>query len=233
MSAKTPPIPTPSPNSTAIAAPAPLVGKRRVLGQSRVASASSATTHDDVFTVPSVPTTREAPNARLQVFVDPSPVTSSILGEEDQTPYPDIGTRKTRVKENVPEVKKASGTVLRQAGKTKRVASASSAIGGSKIAVFKDPAEGTIPAASKSGFAIFEDPGQAEMYPPTTKPSKSGFAIFADPAGDMPPPPVPAKTPARKPSASGIVPFKDEPIPPTPTAAFTPFRDEVCSLFLV
>lgn len=197
MSAGSQSAPTPLPSATAVVAPVPFAGKRKVLGQSRVASGSSAAPHEDVFTVPSPTTPRETSNAPLQVFVDPSPATSSIMGDEDQTPYPDIGTRKTRIKENVPEVKKAGGTTLRQAGKTKRVASASSATGGSRIAVFKDPAESAASSAPKNGFAIFQDPGQAEMPPPTTKlakagapkasstSSKGGFAIYSDPADSI------------------------------------------------
>ncbi|KAJ7760787.1 Mad3/BUB1 homology region 1-domain-containing protein [Mycena olivaceomarginata] len=36
--------------------------------------------------------------------------------------FPDVGTRKTRVKENVPEAKKMAGSTLRQPGKTRRTA---------------------------------------------------------------------------------------------------------------
>jgi spindle assembly checkpoint component MAD3 len=71
----------------------------------------------------------------MQVFVDPS-------GSEAQDPegnaWPNIGTRKTRIKENVPEVKKMGGTTLRQAGKTKRVASGSASAKGSKIVPYRD-----------------------------------------------------------------------------------------------
>lgn len=197
MSSASTPAPAP--------APAPSTTKRTVLGSSKTPSSSS---HDDPFTV--APSSAPRPNGRLQVFVDPSGAASQGNAEDDPTPYPDVGTRKTRVKENVPETKKAGGTTLKQAGKSKRVASGS---GPSKIAVFRD--------------------GDGDMPPPPipapsktpAKPSGSKIAIFKD-EEEMPPPPVPstAKTPGKP--KSGIVPFKDE-VPSTPTAAFTPFRDEV------
>lgn len=234
-----PTVPTPDPPATA--APAP---KRTVFGTTRTS------THDDVFTVPTT-TTRAPPNARLQVFVDPSPSPSSIAGDDEPTPYPDIGTRKTRIKENVPEVKKAGGTTLRQAGKMKRVASASAAGGApaSRIAVFRDPEA----SSSKGAFAIFQDsPNAGDMPPPPVpaparKPSTAGpskgkaaFAIFQDQdsATEMSSPAVPSSSKAKSfaifqdseipPPAKMAVPCA----PPTPTTAFTPFRDEVrISLF--
>ncbi|KAF7980560.1 hypothetical protein HWV62_37719 [Athelia sp. TMB] len=237
MSAATSQVSAPPPQPTTTTAPS--AGKRKVLGQSRAMPSSSTLAHDDVFTVPSAPTSQETPNARLQVFVDPSPATSSTVGDEYQTPYPDIGTRKTRVKENVPEIKKAGGTTLKQAGKTKRVASGSGMAGGSRIAVFRDPGEGAPSSALKGGFAIFQDASEDVPSPlPTTNlanastrkvsasSSQGGFAIFQDSESGMPPPPIPTKLPATKPRGSGIEPYRDEPAPPTPTGAFTPFRDE-------
>jgi hypothetical protein len=115
-------------------------------------------------------------------------------------PYPDIGTRKSRVKENVPEVQKAAGTTLKNAGRSRRVASSSSALGTntgsiSKIVPYRDPSSG--------GFA--EEGSMSAL--PTTK--------------------LPPKTPARSPT---LVPFRDQDCPEggvPSTPKFTPFRDEV------
>lgn len=98
-------------------------------------------------------------NKRLQIYVDSSPPTLDI------SPYPDLGTRKSRIKENVPEVKKAGGSVLKQT-RTKPKAN-----GTGKIAVFRDDDNevapphtingggetGTGAAASVRAFTSFRD----------------------------------------------------------------------------
>ena len=156
--------------STPTPAPAPassITTKRTVLGSTK---APLSLSHDDPFTV--APSSAPRPNGRLQVFVDPSGAASQGNLEDDQTPYPDVGTRKTRVKENVTETKKARETTLKQAGKSKRVASGPVS---SKIAVFRDdmppplvPAPSKIPAQSNgSKMAIFKD----EEMPPLPVPS--------------------------------------------------------------
>ena len=177
--------------STPTPAPAPassITTKRTVLGSTK---APLSLSHDDPFTV--APSSAPRPNGRLQVFVDPSGAASQGNLEDDQTPYPDVGTRKTRVKENVTETKKAGGTTLKQAGKSKRVAS------------------GPVP----SKIAVFRDEDSNMPPPPVPAPSKvpahsNGFkmAIFKD--EEMSPPPVPntAKTPGKP--TGGIVPFRDE-----------------------
>ena len=94
------------------------------------------------------------------------------------------------MKENIPEAKKAGGTTLKRAGKSKQVASGPVP---SKIAVFRDEDRPPpVPALSKM----------------SAQSNGSKMAIFKD--EEMPPPPVPttAKTP-RKPKG-GIVPFRDE-----------------------
>lgn len=114
--------------------------------------------------------------------------------------YPDIGTRKSRVKENMPEVQKAAGTTLKNAGRARRVASGSSALGSStgstsKIVPYRDP-----------------DPGEfaEDESIPTPRTAK-----------------LPPKTPAK---SSTMVPFRDPDCPDMGvpgTSRFTPFRDEV------
>ncbi|KAG1862069.1 Mad3/BUB1 homology region 1-domain-containing protein [Suillus subalutaceus] len=137
-------------------------------------------------------------NARLQIFVDPSGVESADT-TDSVTPYPDIGTRKSRVKENVPEVSKAAGSTLKQAGRTRRIASGSnSGTIVSKIVPFRDPGP---------DMDVEE---KVVMAPPPVPMARQKDAA--------------PKTPTR---ISAIIPFHDVPdggIPSTPQ--FTPFRDE-------
>ncbi|KAG2156744.1 uncharacterized protein EDB93DRAFT_865539 [Suillus bovinus] len=138
-------------------------------------------------------------NAPLQIFVDPSGAESTDA-TDSVTPYPDIGTRKSRVKENTPEVSKAAGSTLKQAGRTRRIASGSNSEAiVPKIVPFKDPEPDT------------DVKGKSAMAPLRVPISRQKDAI----------PETPAKT-------SSIIPFHDTPevggIPSTPR--FTPFRDE-------
>lgn len=138
-------------------------------------------------------------NTRLQIFVDPSGAESADA-TDSVTPYPDIGTRKSRVKENIPEVSKAAGSTLNQAGRTRRIASGlnSGAIA-PKIVPFRDPGPD------------MDIEAKVVMAPPPVPMSRQKDAV--------------PKTPTR---TSAITPFHDVPdgggIPSTPQ--FTPFRDE-------
>lgn len=138
-------------------------------------------------------------NTRLQIFVDPSGAESADA-TDSVTPYPDIGTRKSRVKENIPEVSKAAGSTLKQAGRTRRIASGlnSGAIA-PKIVPFRDPGPD------------MDIEAKVVMAPPPVPMSRQKDAV--------------PKTPTR---TSAIIPFHDVPdgggIPSTPQ--FTPFRDE-------
>lgn len=155
--------------------------RRAALGLTASASASSS--QGDVFG--SNQPSRPAPNSRLQIFMDPM---GSEPQGETRTAFPDIGTRKSRVKENVPEVRQAAGTTLKRAGRSHRVASSSSSI--SKIVPYKDP-----------------DPEQiveSEAMPPPPVPSSRTQ------------PKTPARIPqdlgskAGEPSTPRFTPFRDE-----------------------
>ena len=104
----------------------PRTTKRIVLGSTK---APLSLSHDDPLTA--VPSSAPRPNGHLQVFVDPS---GPLYGEIQRTLKHHIQTS-VRVKENVPETKKAGGTTLKRAGKSKRVASGPVL---SKIAVFRN-----------------------------------------------------------------------------------------------
>ncbi|KAG1745276.1 Mad3/BUB1 homology region 1-domain-containing protein [Suillus lakei] len=145
------------------------------------------------------PGPRLGTNARLQIFVDPSGVESADA-MDSVTPYPDIGTRKSRVKENIPEVSKAAGSTLKQAGRARRIASGLNAgVVAPKIVPFRDPGPD------------MDVETKAVMAPPPVPMSGQKDAV--------------PKTPTR---ISAIIPFHDVPdgggIPPIPQ--FTPFRDE-------
>jgi hypothetical protein len=125
------------------------VTRRKILGETTSTSKSSTqSARSTSTTAPSshpqgdVFGSASKPNARMQIFVDPS----GTAGEEAHaaeeamapTPWNELGTRKERIKENVPKVSKLSGTTLRQPGRQQRIASASVA-STSRIPVFRDP----------------------------------------------------------------------------------------------
>ncbi|XP_006463440.1 hypothetical protein AGABI2DRAFT_152609 [Agaricus bisporus var. bisporus H97] len=144
-------------------------------------------------------------NSRLQVFVDPSGTESQMENSSDS--WQDIGTRKSRVKENVPEVKKIGGTTLKQAGRGKRIASAS--------------ASGS---SSGSKIAVYRDSGPGDMPPPTGPPSKTKVAAVA-----KAPPPKTSRTASFSPFVDGpsAATLVTAPTGPPATPKFTPFKDDV------
>jgi hypothetical protein len=78
----------------------------------------------------------------MQVFVDPSGASADeAAGDTVATPWNELGTRKERIKENVPKVSKLKGTTLSQPGRQQRVVSAP-VVSSSRIPVFRDPAPG-------------------------------------------------------------------------------------------
>ena len=185
------------------------------------------------------------PNTRPQVFVDPDGSEGRAVQVEEAVSFPDIGTRKTRVKENAKEVSKMAGTTLKQAGKSKRIASSGTA---PKFVPFRDPGpdgnpneeesmppppvpvnpprnsrDGVIPQtpSRRTAFVPFRD-SEAEVQDQTLS-SKAGFVPFRDAE------PEAQQTPSRR---AAFVPFRDEdgedPVPSTPK--FTPYRDEVMPL---
>ncbi|KAG6830600.1 hypothetical protein H0H92_015881 [Tricholoma furcatifolium] len=140
---------------------------------------------------------RTASNAPLQIFIDPTG-SESLAAEASENTWTDLGTRKTRIKENVPETKKLSGTIIKQAGRSKRIASGS----------------GSSSAASGSKIAIFRDPGPEDMPPPPVPAGKptSGQEVAKTPAKSSIKPYVDTQD-----AAASVVPS---------TPKFTPFRDE-------
>jgi spindle assembly checkpoint component MAD3 len=178
---------------------------RPVLATSGLASSSGTTSsmrHDPLASSAA----RPAANARLQIFMDPTGSESSEIADTSPNAWTDLGTRKTRIKENVPEVKKLGGTTLKQAGRSKRVASGSGS------------SSSTSGAASSSKIIPYRDTAPADMAPPPVPAAKKGQDV------------VP-----RTPTKSQITPFVDGEesaglgdVPSTPM--FTPFRDEVSML---
>ena len=146
-------------------------------------------------------------NSRIQIFLDPSgseAQAAEAIHNDMTSGWEDLGTRKTRIKENVPEVKKLAGTTLKQAGRSKRIASSSgsgsgmtTSGSGSKIVPFRDP---PVPPA-----------GDISLPPPfvRTKEVPRGFIPLVDQQ-------VPES------AAGSMVPG---------TLKFTPFRDEVGGRF--
>ena len=189
--------------------------QRKVLGESTRTSRSSRPTHstsmtvfsrppDDVFGPRSGPSSRpKPPNARMQIFVDPSGASADeALAAEDTvaTPWNELGSRKERVKENVPKVSKLKGTTLSQPGRQQRVTSAPAVSMSSRIPVFRDPT-----------------PGEGDlMLPPLAAPD----AKVRGKEREIP----------KAPGCSSIIPFKDEVKEAPSTPRFVPFKDEVVSV---
>ncbi|KAJ7064726.1 other/BUB protein kinase [Mycena amicta] len=131
-------LPASPPSTVEVAAP-----KRTALATTSAAPGAS---------LPARPTTvgtrtQRAPssNARFQVFEDPT----SESADADGNAWPDLGTRKTRVKENVPGTKKMAGSTLRQPGKSRRLASGASTT--SSIIPYVDTEEDLMPPPSLPG----------------------------------------------------------------------------------
>lgn len=112
------------------------------------------------------PGSRPDSNARLQIFVDPSGA-ESVDAADSFTSYPDVGTRKSRVKENIPEVGKAAGSTLKQAGRTRRIASASSSAVASKIVPFRDPKPDEDMKTKQSAAAVPKTPARNSTTVPS------------------------------------------------------------------
>ncbi|KAG7448808.1 uncharacterized protein BT62DRAFT_1074343 [Guyanagaster necrorhizus] len=120
-------------------------------------------------------TNASASNVPLQVFADPtgSEARPSLI---EQNAWPDVGTRKTRIKENIPQSKKMVGSTIKQ---SKRTVSSS----GSRIVPFIDPAENVATNVSKGRHAsqsrtvpFVDEPKEGEEeIPPTPK-----FTPFRD-----------------------------------------------------
>ncbi|EIN08337.1 hypothetical protein PUNSTDRAFT_103155 [Punctularia strigosozonata HHB-11173 SS5] len=153
--------------------------KRRVLGESkkpksRAAAASSSTAasmQEDVFGTQAV-TRRAAPNARMQVFVDPS-------GEQAAAAAPgvwtDVGTRTSRVKENVKEVSKMKGTVIKQKPSSSSRAAPGPGMSGG-FTVFRDPD----PSEAQGGTIMPPPPVPVKAVPKTPSHRKAAIVPFID-----------------------------------------------------
>ncbi|TBU43910.1 Mad3/BUB1 homology region 1-domain-containing protein [Dichomitus squalens] len=226
--------------------------KRRVLGEpparsrtTRSGATRAPSVSEDVFSAPAPP----RPNARMPIFVDPSGDAENDPNQAmNPTPWPELGTRKSRVKENAVEVSKAAGTTMR-AGRSSRAPS------GSKITVFRDPgpedassSSSSMPpppvppakkeksrTASKSSLPIFRDDDEPAPEPTAKKSSgraasKSSIAVFRDEDEAAPSELVDAAAKKGKGKTAGksaIAVFKDEEEPSVPsTPKFMPFRDE-------
>ncbi|THH14403.1 hypothetical protein EW146_g5923 [Bondarzewia mesenterica] len=196
---ETPPSPPPTTNTTT---------KRKILGdstvpktstrQSRTASVSgTSSTQPQGSAVGSGPTTRSRSNARLQVFVDPTGSEAQAVADSSITPWEELGTRKTRVKENVPEVSKAKGTILKQPGRHHRLASVPS---GSRIPIFRDP-----PADSKEMPPPAAPVGRRADKEVSQTRAKPSFVPFRDEA----------EASDARPSTPKFTPFRDEPTSPS------------------
>ncbi|KAJ6487808.1 Mad3/BUB1 homology region 1-domain-containing protein [Mycena sanguinolenta] len=129
---------------------------------------------------------RAPSNSRLQIFVDPGSEFADAAGNA----FPDVGTRKTRVNENVPEAKKMAGSTLRQPGKTKRMAASGAASTSSfvpyvdsEIDIMPPP---PVPGAKKAADAIPRTPSKNQMQPflddELGVPSTPKFVPFQDEA---------------------------------------------------
>ena len=223
-------------------APTPAVSKRPALATSKSSHKSKAGSISGGLPSSSSLPIQPRPNARPQVFVDPDGSEGRAVQVEEAVSFPDVGTRKTRIKENVKEVSKMSGATLKQAGKSKRVASSGAA---PKFVPFRDPEpgengkekdfmppppvpvnpsrrsqDGAVPQTPlrRAAFVPFED-SDAEVQVQTPS-RKAGFVPFRDTEPEI------QRTPSRR---TAFVPFQDAhgEVSTPSTPKFTPYRDEV------
>jgi len=190
-------------SSTSLPAPQPATSSRpprQALAQTSLSSSTQSSQASPSNNTASTHVSRN--NSRLEIFVDP---TGEETNSNNTNEWSDLGTRKTRIKENAPEVKKMVGSTIRQPGKSKRLAAASvigTGTSSSGISVFRDPAPGLPPAPSSQ-----KSSGSASGLGQT---SAKGFTPFIDAQ--------PKETSAAEVSAKQAG---------TPVMKFTPFRDEV------
>ncbi|KAI5122094.1 hypothetical protein M0805_002216 [Coniferiporia weirii] len=213
-SSVTPAIPAAAPSA---------VPRRRVLGESTSSSSSSLTSasssrrsaltsvssHDDVFSAPSSSSSSNSfsarPNGRMPIFVDP---TGTEAEAATGNAWPELGTRSTRIKENVRAPEKMQGTVLRQRGasRTATKEAGARARGAPKIVPFRDP-----------------EPVSVSVPPKT--PAKGAFVPFVDDADAE----GSSKQAPSVPATPRFVPFRDEATghsPVSPSSAL-PISDSV------
>ncbi|KAI0805981.1 hypothetical protein BC629DRAFT_1484382 [Irpex lacteus] len=166
---------------------------------SRQAAAAAASSSSST---PTLAPPKPQPNARVAVFVDGQDDSGSNAPDDAPSAWPDLGTRKSRIKENVKEATKAAGTTLKQAGRSSRVASSSRT---PKITVFRDTEM---------------DEGDEENHPASDSPEPP-----------LPTPPVAVKV-SKSSSSKSIPVFRDEePEPPKlknskPGRSIDVFQDE-------
>ncbi|KAH9478316.1 Mitotic spindle checkpoint component mad3 [Psilocybe cubensis] len=164
-------------------------------------------------------------NSRIQIFVDPTG-SEAQAAEHATNEWNDLGTRKSRISENVPEVKKLAGSTLKQAGRSKRIAASSGAGGaasgsGSKIVPFRDPEPGDMPPPPV--------PKKKDQPGPAKAPAARGFVPFVDEedgSAAVAQAPAPAAAPAPSPS---FTPFRDESAAAGP-AAIVPIADSIMKI---
>jgi len=227
--------------------PAPTVAKRPALAlaPSRSSHKSKAGSISGGLPSTSPAPVQPRPNARPQIFVDPDGSEGRAVQVEESVSFPDLGTRKTRVKENVREVSKMAGATLKQAGKSKRVASSGAT---SKFVPFRDPEpdengnenesmppppvpinpsrrsqDGAVPQTPSRRAAFVPFRGSETEAQLQTPSRKAGFLPFKDTE------PEAQQTPSR---GAALVPFRDpdREVPAPSTPKFTPYRDEVTSM---
>ncbi|KAL1752363.1 Mad3/BUB1 homology region 1-domain-containing protein, partial [Schizophyllum commune] len=134
-------------------APAPAAGPSR-----RTALATSSSRSTAPLASAPANTSRPRPNATIRPFVD-----GAGGAEEDAAPatnpWPELGGRKERVKENVPAKKKMAGTTLRQSSRTKRPAA------GPSIVPYRDPEPEAMPPPAAPIRPYVDEPRQVPQTP--------------------------------------------------------------------
>ncbi|KAF8893167.1 Mad3/BUB1 homology region 1-domain-containing protein [Gymnopilus junonius] len=150
---------------------------------------SSRTTSTSTSRIPS------SSNSRIQVFVDSTGSEASEGAAMNE--WNDLGTRKTRVKENIPEVKTMAGSKLKQPGRSKRIASSSGS--------------GAADSGSRSKIVIFRDPEPEDLPPPPARAAKKESSL---------------KTSAGA-SSHFFTPYRDESAVASPPASVVPISDSI------
>ncbi|KAJ3475493.1 hypothetical protein NLI96_g11804 [Meripilus lineatus] len=137
----------------------------------------------------------------MQIFVDPSD-SSSHSTPTPPAPWPELGTRKSRIKENVRETSKMAGSTLKQssrAHKSSSSTSTSSGTRGAKMEIFRDPIPEDMPPPPA--------PSVKKHKAGTASASKSSISVFRD----------------EEPSVGSSKSSETPQVPSTPK--FTPYRD--------
>ncbi|TRM62221.1 Mad3/BUB1 homology region 1-domain-containing protein [Schizophyllum amplum] len=164
-------------------APVPAANSSR---RTALATSSSSKSTAPLASSPANAPSTSRTNATIRPFVDPA---GAAEPSTSTNPWPELGGRKERVKENVPAKKKLAESTLRQSSRTKRPAA------GPSIVPFRDPEPGAMsPPIVPYVDAVGEVPQTPKITPYRDESINTSPRSGPAPGSVMKPKPTSART---------------------------------------